>query len=207
MANKEQEIVTPASTIQDAQTLQGENGAYYLNRANHTGSLNLYNFGSTQWSKSIPTTSIPNGTFINGFSVFDNVIDKVPSGTTTYDELNINASGYIVIPYIGKPYEGQLLNHIIRVNFNIDAGNLQTLRLELRRAIDDTVVGSPIQLQRNPDETGQQIMFLTYTSSSSDPFAVDGFYIALVNESGVSISVSGNAGVYIKTFFQKPVEF
>ena len=39
MANKEQQIVNPQSTITDAQLLQGQNGAYYLARANHTGTV------------------------------------------------------------------------------------------------------------------------------------------------------------------------
>lgn len=165
------------------------------------------NFSSTQWRATLPALVVPNGTFINGFTSFDNITDKIANGTTSYDEYNINEAGNIVIPYVGKPYEGQKINILIRVNFNIDVGTVQTVRVELRRAIDDSVVGSPTQLQRNPDETGQQIVFPTYVNGIADPFVVDGFYIALVNNSGVSITVEGNAGLYIQSSFQSPLIF
>lgn len=37
MPNNEQILINPTSNITDAQTLQGQNGAYYLDRVNHTG--------------------------------------------------------------------------------------------------------------------------------------------------------------------------
>lgn len=49
------------------------------------------NFGSTQWSATIPSpVSLPDGDTANGFEFFDNVADKSASGTTSYDEYNIS---------------------------------------------------------------------------------------------------------------------
>jgi len=49
------------------------------------------NFGSTQWAATIPSpVSLPDGDTANGFEFFDNITDKVTSGTTTYDEYNID---------------------------------------------------------------------------------------------------------------------
>ena len=55
--------------------------------------LDKYTFGQTQWSKIIPTpVNLPNGTTANGFTFFDNVVDKVAAGTTAYDQYDIGYS-------------------------------------------------------------------------------------------------------------------
>lgn len=160
---------------------------------------------STQWSTSINSFSLSNGFFVNLFSAFIEA-DKVPSGVTSYDEYSIVGNG-IVVPYIGRPYENQKITHFIRINFNIITGSRQNLRLELRRVVDDSVIGSPVKVDRNPDEPGVQELFMTYTSSATDSFVTGGFYIALVNESGATVVLDGDIGLLIENFFQKPNKF
>lgn len=54
------------------------------------GALNTYNVSSSQWSKTLPAPApLPNGQIANGFTFFDNVVDKVAAGTTAYDEYDI----------------------------------------------------------------------------------------------------------------------
>lgn len=164
------------------------------------------NTSSTQWTANSPTNiNIPNGFFFNLFSVFLNT-DKVASGTTSYDEYDI-LNEAILVPYVGKPYEGLKVTHLIRVNFELNTGSRQNCLLELRRITDDSVIGSAVKIDRNPDESSIQEIFLTYTSSINDPFVTDGFYIALVNQSGATIRISGDMGLLIENIFQKPVKF
>lgn len=262
--------------------------------------INAKNFGSTQWSVTAPTTTLPTGNTANGFSFFNNT-NKVTSGTTIYDEYfisagrtltltgtsgtaNINILGvnylitfltdltttainfvtanqttllnlgiqlfsnsnvikfgrladntggslvlsnitintisgnlngtfstaindHLVIPYTTKPYNNTRLNHFIRINFNIDAGNLQYYALSLRRWQNDTTIGSIIQISRNTTLTGQQEVFISYTANSLDPFVTGGFYFALENNTGQNVTISGVAGILIETFYQKPILF
>lgn len=114
---------------------------------------------------------------------------------------------HVVIPYTGRPYAGQRLEHRIRINFNIDAGNEQYYALSLRRWQDDSVIGSIIQVVRNTTLTGQQKTFLSYTAGASDPFVTGGFYFALENQSGQSVIISGSAGILIQTSYQNPTKF
>lgn len=121
--------------------------------------------------------------------------------------LSVTGISHILIPYVGMPYEGLRLNHTMRTNFNIAVGTIQTYELQLRRFADDSVIGSSIAIYRNPDVTGQQFVFETYTAGSTDPFVSGGFYFALVNNSGQSVDFIGNAGILIQTTYQKPVSF
>ncbi len=113
----------------------------------------------------------------------------------------------LVVPYAGEPYEDQRIMHIIRLNFNIQSGNRQNCRVELNRVLDDSVIGSAIVVDRNPDETGIQLNFVTYTNSSTDPFVTDGFYISFNNDSGTIIILGGNIGVLVENFYERPLNF
>jgi hypothetical protein len=252
------------------------------------------NFGSTQWSKSIPNTTLANGQTANGISFFTDA-DKVVNGTTSYDEYNIsygrlltltgtsgtaniningvnylatfnttltqtaidfvtthqatlltigiqvfaqsgvlkfggtntilntilittltpNLSGtlntaisdHIVIPYLNTAYNGQRLQHEIRVNFNIQTGSNNFYQLSLRRWSDDSIIGSPITIERNADYTGQQHVFITYTANSLDPFVTGGFYFSFLNNSGQNVVFNDGSGILIQTKYQKPTKF
>ncbi len=118
-----------------------------------------------------------------------------------------SAGDHVMIPYEGQPFEGQRLHHTMRVNFSIQSGNIQTLDLSLRRMQNDTVVGSVIKVQRDPDVEGNQFVFETYTAKGNDPFVLGGFYFALRNDSGVNIQVGDAVGILIQTVFQSPVFF
>lgn len=120
-------------------------------------------------------------------------------GTTVID--------HIRIPYAGTPYFGLRLHHTIRVNFNIALGTAQTYSLQLRRWSNNTIVGSSIAVSRNPDETGQQFVFESYTSGQTDPFVQGGFYFAFVNNSGQTVDFVNNCGILIQTVYQKPINF
>jgi hypothetical protein len=99
------------------------------------------------------------------------------------------------------------MTHQFKVNFNIISGSLQTAALSLRRWQDDSIIGSEIQINRNPDVAGVQENFISYTSGASDPFVTGGFYFALRNDSGQNLDITGTVGVLIITTFQKPVNF
>jgi hypothetical protein len=128
------------------------------------------------------------------------------SGTLngTFDTAIID---HVVIPYAGTAYAGQRLSHSIRVNFNIDAGNEQRYALSLRRWQDDSLIGSILQVERHTTLTGQQQVFTSYTAGATDPFVTGGFYFALDNQSGQSVTISGTAGILIISEYQKPTKF
>jgi len=211
--------------VNDPSTIKNEEGAmyfyngkvYYLDGTNPAAQLldsgsvvttDAVNFGSTQWGMDLaaPQTLL-NGETANGFTFFTNA-DKVASGTTSYDELSIAGSGdHVLIPYVGTAYEGQRLQHNIRVNFGIATGSVQTLGLSLRRFADDSIIGSEIKVTRDQDVSGNQFNFVTYTAGASDPFVTGGFYFALRNDSGASVDIEGNIGILIQTYYQKPTTF
>jgi len=211
--------------VNDPSTIKNEEGAmyfyngkvYYLDGTNPAAQLldsgsvvttDAVNFGSTQWGMDLaaPQTLL-NGETANGFTFFTNA-DKVASGTTSYDELSIAGSGdHVLIPYVGTAYEGQRLQHNIRVNFGIATGSGQTLGLSLRRFADDSIIGSEIKVTRDQDVSGNQFNFVTYTAGASDPFVTGGFYFALRNDSGASVDIEGNIGILIQTYYQKPTTF
>ena len=119
-----------------------------------------------------------------------------------------NAAGdHIIVPYIGTEIDTQRLLHTIRANFNLSTGSIQYAELGLFRYENDSIIGSGIQIQRNPDVTGTQLVLETYTANQNDAFVTGGFYIALINNSGVTLSFEGNAGILIQTIFQKPTLF
>jgi len=211
--------------VNDPSTIKNEEGAmyfyngkvYYLDGTNPAAQLldsgnvvttDAVNFGSTQWSMTLASPQeLANGDIANGFTFFTNA-DKVASGTTSYDELSIAGSGdHVVIPYVGTAYEGQRLQHNIRVNFGIVTGSAQTLGLSLRRFADNSIIGSEIKVTRDQDVSGNQFNFITYTAGASDPFVTGGFYFALRNDSGSAIEIEGSIGILIQTYYQKPTLF
>lgn len=188
--------------------LDGTNPAAQLLSSGNVVNTDAVNFGSTQWSMDLAAPQeLANGEIANGFTFFTNA-DKEASGTTSYDELSIAGSGdHVVIPYAGTAYEGQRLQHNIRVNFGIATGSAQTLRLSLRRFADNSIIGSEIKVTRDQDVSGNQFNFVTYTTGASDPFVTGGFYFALLNDSGTSVDIEGNIGILIQTYYQKPTLF
>jgi len=118
------------------------------------------------------------------------------------------ASGdHIVVPYLGKPYFGKRILHTIRVNFNISVGSLQFAELGLYRYQNDTQIGSAILIQRNLDVSGVFVVIETYTASETDAFVTGGFYLALINNSGVTLTFINNAGILIQNIFDSPTSF
>jgi hypothetical protein len=121
--------------------------------------------------------------------------------------LNTPVADHIVIPYLNRPYFGQRLQHEIRVNFNILVGSNNFYQLSLRRWSDDSIIGSPITIERNTDYTGQQHVFISYTAGANDPFVTGGFYFAFFNNSGQNVTFTDGSGILIQTKFQKPTKF
>ena len=119
-----------------------------------------------------------------------------------------SSADHVVIPYLGTPYSGLRIHHIFRVNFSITASSTQTAALSLRRYANDTVIGSEIPVLVNQDVAGQQYTFASYTGGAADPFVTGGFYFAVRNDSGATLTVlATNVGVLLQQTFQKPVNF
>jgi hypothetical protein len=117
------------------------------------------------------------------------------------------AQDHILVPYNGQPYAGQRLLHTIRTNFNINTGSVQYAELGLFRYQDDSLIGSSITVTRNNDTTGSQQVLETYTNSATDPFVIGGFYPAVANNTGATLTFSGNAGILVQTVFERSTSF
>ena len=131
--------------------------------------------------------------------------------TNTSGDLNgtfvASVGDHTIVPYMGTPYEGYRIQHLIRVNFQIATGNTETYELSLRRWFNNSQIGSSQQIGRNADTEGNQLTFASYTASAADPFATGGFYVALYNGSGTNATIQGVAGILIQQTFEKPVNF
>ena len=114
---------------------------------------------------------------------------------------------HFIVPYFNTPIENQRLLHTIRSNFNISTGSVQYAELGLFRFQNDSLIGSTIQIVRNNDTTGQQVVLETYTGSSGDAFVTGGFYVALNNTSPSTLSFIGSSGILIQTILQRPTIF
>lgn len=199
------------------------NGVNYL----ATFSVSLYQT-ALNWVNANKTTI--NALGIQVFALGSGTDGRIRFGSTTNTILNLinttNVSGtlngteeneftgspssqydHCVIPYVGEVYEGYRLNHNFRVNFNIQTGSDQTYSLQLRRYADDSTIGSPIQVRRNTDVSGNLFTIVSYTAGANDPFVTGGFYFALDNQSGVDAVFIERAGILIQTYYQKPVNF
>jgi len=114
---------------------------------------------------------------------------------------------HLLVPYAGKPYFGKRILHTIRANFNIQTGSVQYAELGLYRYANDTRIGSAIIIQRNPDVTGALVVIETYTASATDSFVIGGFYLGLVNNSGVTLNFESSAGILIQNIFDSETSF
>lgn len=120
----------------------------------------------------------------------------------------LSAVDHFIQPYANKAYEGQRIQYNIRVNFNLDVGSTNTIRVGLYRFRDDSLIGSTIPIIRNADDSGQQIVFISYTADENDPFVDGGFYFLISNDSGTStINISGNMGFLIQYYYENPTHF
>jgi len=168
------------------------NGGSTLNPVNN-GNQTIRFCASQSACNSVQITTLTgdlNGTRIN---LFTNVNQAEPD--------------HFLVPYDGTPYEGYRINQTIRTNFNIVTGSVQYAELGLFRFTDDSLIGSTIVILRNPDTTGSLSVIETYTASASDPFVTGGFYVALINNTGTTLTFTGKAGILIQSIFQKPVNF
>jgi hypothetical protein len=114
---------------------------------------------------------------------------------------------HFIVPYIGTEIENQRLLHTIRSNFNISTGSVQYAELGLFRFQNDTLIGSTIQITRNPHTTGQQVVIESYTGGAGDAFVTGGFYVALRNTSPSTLDFLGSSGILIQTILQRPTIF
>jgi len=121
--------------------------------------------------------------------------------------VNLAAGDHVLVPYDGTAYEGQRIQHKFRVNFGIATGSINSYALSLRRFANDTIIGSEIVIQRNPDVSGVQESFISYTAGASDPFVLGGFYFALRNDSGQSLQFIDKIGILCQNTYQKLTNF
>lgn len=135
----------------------------------------------TIWNHSVASTiTIADNAEIN---LFDYISDADINATVSdsFNQLSIDSTTHA----IKTIWTGAKIIHNIRLSISFDTGNSQFYSIELRRQVDDSVI-SRHTVFRNPDEAEQTINIVTRTLSSTDPFVVDGFYLALVNNSGAS---------------------
>lgn len=155
------------------------------------------NISETQWDvPDIGTNNIANGDFLNLFTLINNATHKNATNTDAFDELDIISNSIVTI------YRNCKTIHTIRISLNITAGTDQFYQIQIRRTVDDSVVYRK-QLQRNADETIQTIEMTTRTLSAIDPFVVDGFYLAFVNNSGASATIDDAMSLVIISKYQK----
>jgi hypothetical protein len=160
-----------------------------------TSKFKQENLNRTQWSQNISTTTIANATSLNILTLIANA-SKVTNGTDGgINELNIVLNGILI------PWHGVAMTHEIRVIYTIDTGSSQNYNMELRRVIDNSVIGTS-QVNRNADTGIATAFFSTYTGSSTDPFVLNGFYIAFRNNSGASVDITTNLNLFITSYFR-----
>lgn len=151
----------------------------------------------TQWDVTdIGTQVVANGASLNLFTLIDNALDKNTTNTDSFDELNIVSNSIVTT------YRNCKTIHLIRLSLNIVSGSDQYYQIQIRRTTDDSVVYRAL-LQRNADETIQTIEMTTRTLSAIDPFVVDGFYLAFVNNSGASATIDDALSLVIISNYQK----
>jgi len=151
----------------------------------------------TQWDvPDIGAQVIANGASINLFTLINNATHKNTTNTDLFDELDIVSNSIVTT------YRGCKTIHTIRLSLNIVAGSDQFYQLQIRRTIDNSIVYRS-QLQRNSDETIQTLEMTTRTLSNIDPFTIDGFYLAFVNNSGASATIDDALSLVIISKYQK----
>lgn len=154
------------------------------------------NISETQWDvPDIGAQVVANGASINLLTLINNATHKNATNSDTFDQLNIVSNS------IKTTFQGAKTIHLVRLSFNIIAGVDQFYQIQIRRTIDDSVVYRAM-VQRNTDETIQTIEMTTRTLSGSDPFVVDGFYLAFVNNSGTSATLDDALSLVIISSYQ-----
>lgn len=153
-----------------------------------------YAFSRTQWSKTITNQVISAGTNLNLLTLIPND-SIVVNGTDGFGRMNISANK-IMANWYGVP-----MVHIIRCVINIQTGVTQTYNLELRRFSDNSVISSKT-VGRNNDTPIASELFMSYTSSATDPFVTGGFYISFNNTSGSTATLINSINVLITTLYQ-----
>lgn len=158
----------------------------------------------TQWSSDtwgVNPVPISNGSDSLLLGLVDNVNDKNAAVTDQFDELNIVPHQSKPIDVIKTVYRGQRTTHQIRVTMNITAGNDQHYEVHIRRGSDDSIVAS-YPVSRNPDSPVVTVDLLTFTYKSDDPYVTDGFYLAFVNDSGLTAELSGAYSITVFNGYQ-----
>ena len=152
-------------------------------------------FFRTQWEATLPNPiTIAAGGELNLLTLVPNNTKVANGCDIDYNALNI-VSNSIKVPFQG------VMAHTIRAGFYIQTGVTQYFDIELRRTSDNTAIGTA-QATRNNDTSRHTALFESYTNSDTDPFVTTGFYVAIKNQSGSSITLPGNSkiNIYIITF-------
>lgn len=158
------------------------------------GKVNLV---ETQWDvPDVGPQVVANGASLNLLTLINNATHKNLTNSDTFDQLNIVSNA------IKTTYRDSKTIHLVRLSFNILVGTDQFYQIQIRRAIDDSVVYR-LQIQRNADESIQTVEMTTRTLSASDPFTIDGFYVAFVNNSGASVTIDDSLSLVIISTYQK----
>lgn len=158
----------------------------------------------TQWSASAWTVTplpIADAAEVLLLGVVDNAADKNSAVTTVFDELNITQHPTSLKDVIKTKYYGGTTKHQIRLNMNITAGNAQHYAVQLCRASDDSVVAT-YPVSRNQDTQAVSVDMLTFTYTVADPYVTDGFYIKMINNSGLAAELSGTYSLTIFSDYQ-----
>ena len=163
---------------------------------NFTEVYDSLHISETQWDvPDIGAQVVADGSFINLFTLINNSTHKNLTNSDTFDQLNIVSNA------IKTTYRNSKTIHLVRITLNIVSGTDQHYQLQIRRKVDDSVVYRSV-LQRNSDETIQTIEMTTRTLSGTDPFVVDGFYLAFVNNSGSPATIDDALSVVIISSYQ-----
>lgn len=154
------------------------------------------NISETQWDvPDIGPQVVANGAALNLLTLINNATHKNTTNSDSFDQLDIVSNSIITT------FQGAKTIHLIRLTFNILVGVDQFYQIQIRRAIDDSVVYR-CQIQRNTDESIQTVEMTTRTLSALDPFTVDGFYLAFVNNSGASATLDDSLSLVIISNYQ-----
>lgn len=171
--------------------------AFDKSNDNFTELYDSIQISETAWSVTdIGPQVVTDGSSLNLLTLINNATHKDTTNSDTYDQLDIVSNG------IKTTYGGCKEIHTIRISFNIISGTDQFYQIQIRRVVDDSVVYRRI-IQRNSDETIQTVEMTTRTLNGTDPFVVDGFYLAFVNNSGASATLDDNLSLLIITHYQK----
>lgn len=144
---------------------------------------------------------------LNNISITNTSGNLAATKINSFTNNAVASRDHIKIPYVGEPYEGSRIIHALRASFNIATGSIQYSGVGLYRYSDDSLIGSVLMIVRNQDITGGLYVIDTYTDGASDPFVEGGFYVAVENVSGVTLTFEGNVGILLQSFYEKLIDF